>query len=224
MKSLYLILDGAIIFFPLLLSFDKKVHFFKYWIAVFIASFLVSCPFIIWDYIFTETGIWGFNDAYLSGVFVRNLPIEEILFFFTVPFACTFIYMCCKVYFKSSDNTLNLFVQAVLFLYIVSLLLMQPSGVYTIVVSIIGLFVLFWWVKSKIQTPIGLAFLFSLIPFLIVNGILTGAVTDSPIVWYSEADIVPYRILTIPMEDVVYSFTLIVGTILTFEQFFLKHD
>ena len=43
-----------------------------------------------------------------------------------------------------------------------------------------------------------------LIPFLIVNGLLTGSFLDNPIVWYSELEIVGYRIFTIPVEDAFY--------------------
>lgn len=48
-----------------------------------------------------------------------------------------------------------------------------------------------------------------LLPFLIVNGVLTGTGLEAPVVWYNPAQIVNYRILSIPVEDVFYGMDLI---------------
>ena len=86
MQSLYLYLIIGIPLFPLLLSFDKRVHFVSNWKWAVMASFLVAIPFLIWDWFFTSQSIWGFNENYLVGINLINLPIEEVSFFFVVPF------------------------------------------------------------------------------------------------------------------------------------------
>jgi hypothetical protein len=53
------------------------------------------------------------------------------------------------------------------------------------------------------------AYLLCLIPFFIVNGILTGATTPEPIVWYSEAHIIGLRMISIPFEDLYYNYALL---------------
>ena len=40
-----------------------------------------------------------------------------------------------------------------------------------------------------------------LVPFFIVNSILTGTFTDKPIVWYNNTETLSVRIGTIPLED-----------------------
>jgi lycopene cyclase domain-containing protein len=218
LKSLYLILDVATLFFPVALSFDKKVHFFSRWLSVLLAALLISIPFIIWDVIFTDHGIWGFNPEYLTGIYIINLPIEEVLFFIVVPFACVFIYECCKVYFsKYRFNFLNRFVQIGILLYLASLLFLAPFGTYTITVCLTALAALVLWIGNSKFVHLGLAFILSLIPFIIMNGILTGHYTESPIVWYSELEITGYRLMSIPLEDLLYSFTLIGSNIVLFE-------
>ena len=59
----------------------------------------------------------------------------------------------------------------------------------------------------------------SLVPFLIVNGILTGYpdVENSP-VWYNSSEIIGFRVLNIiPVEDFFYSFILFYFNVSLFE-------
>ena len=48
-----------------------------------------------------------------------------------------------------------------------------------------------------------------LIPFFIVNGILTGSFIENEVVWYNNTENLNIRLFTIPIEDSVYAFTLI---------------
>ena len=74
------------------------------------------------------------------------------------------------------------------------------------------------WFLYKQEYPFtGIAFIISMIPFMVVNGVLTGGVTEAPVVWYNELEKVTSRIWTIPMEDVLYNFTLLVSVILLME-------
>lgn len=215
MKGLYLLLDALTIFFPMVLSFDSRVHYFAKWRSVFLATAIVAIPFLIWDAIFTENQFWGFNEDYLVGLNVGNLPIEEVLFFFVVPFACVFVYECCKYYLRSVEfKTLNRVLHFAIPIYAMVLTLLEPTGWYTLSVVISSGIVLFFLLQSKASRFVGIAFLISLVPFLIVNGALTGGMTSAPVVWYSELQKVTPRIWTIPMEDVLYCFTLVVSTFL----------
>ena len=222
MKGLYLLLDLLTPFFPLVLSFDSRVHYFSKWRSSLLATIIVAVPFIIWDVIFTEHGFWGFNPDYLVGFYLGNLPIEEVLFFLVVPFACTFIYECSKYYFRSINfKSLDRILYFALPIYGLILTLLEPTGWYTLSVVVSSGIVLFLWLKAPNYKFIGVSFLISLIPFLIVNGVLTGGMTSEPIVWYSELQKVTPRIWTIPMEDVLYCFTL-VSSVFLLTEFFEK--
>jgi hypothetical protein len=50
-----------------------------------------------------------------------------------------------------------------------------------------------------------------------VNGILTGAVTTKPIVWYSENHIMGSRIVTIPVEDLFYNYAMLLPIVAIYE-------
>lgn len=56
-----------------------------------------------------------------------------------------------------------------------------------------------------------------IIPFFIVNGILTGSFTDESVVWYDDQHTLGMRIGTIPLEDFFYAFLLIVINIAIIE-------
>jgi lycopene cyclase domain-containing protein len=64
-----------------------------------------------------------------------------------------------------------------------------------------------------------LAYLVSMIPFLIVNGLLTGSFLEEPIVWYDDSQNLGIRIFTIPVEDTIYSLMMLLMTIQLMEWF-----
>ena len=61
-------------------------------------------------------------------------------------------------------------------------------------------------------------YLFLLIPFFIVNGILTGTGLEAPIVWYNNQENLGVRLLTIPIEDAFYGFELILLNVFFYEK------
>ena len=88
---------------PFALSFDKKVAFFKDWSFVVLAAICVAIPFLIWDEFFTQWGVWGFNPRYLFKVYLGHLPLEEVLFFFVIPYNFIFLLRVIQAYFPNRN-------------------------------------------------------------------------------------------------------------------------
>lgn len=88
----YLLINIFSILIPLLFSFEKRLSFYKLWKALFPAVLITGSFFIVWDHYMTLWNVWQFNPAYVLGINVWGLPIEEWLFFLTIPYSCLFIY------------------------------------------------------------------------------------------------------------------------------------
>ena len=214
--SLYLILMLVSFGSCLMLSFDKKVAFYKNIKFIIPAIIAVAIPFLIWDQIFTTNGVWGFNEDYLQGLFIGELPLEEVLFFFVIPYCCLFIYEVLNAYFPNTSlHRLTMIASIFIVLSGVLMALTHLDHWYTLsACGLAALIVVFVMQQRYIWYPRAVfAFVVALLPFFIVNGILTGALTDEPVVWYSQAHITGLRLGTIPLEDLYYNFSLLMPII-----------
>jgi lycopene cyclase domain-containing protein len=214
---LYLYLNIFTMLFPLLLSFDKKVAFYRNWPFLWPGILINAVLFIVWDALFTRAGIWGFNEAYLVGIYLFNLPLEEVLFFITVPYACVFIYECLKAYI--TKDLLQPYARSITFVLIPVLLLLavlNPEKLYTSITFTLLALLLgghYFYFRTQLLGRFYLAYLVHLLPFLLVNGVLTYL----PIVWYNDAHNLGLRIVSIPVEDSMYSMLMLLLTISIYE-------
>ena len=84
--SFYLFLNVMIIAFPLIFSLEKRwIKFYKKIKPILVSLLTVGIFFIVWDVFATSRDHWSFNPAYVNDIKLLGLPIEEILFFVTVP-------------------------------------------------------------------------------------------------------------------------------------------
>ncbi len=214
----YLLLDILSVLFPFLLSFDKKVTFYKSWKYLFPAMFITGIFFILWDIQFTANGVWGFNPTYITGINIINLPIEEVLFFICVPYACVFIYAVLCAYVKRDVIECAKPISVVLIIISLALSIIYYDRTYTIVNAGICCFLIIMAQFVYKFNDLGrfyIAFCISLIPFLICNGLLTSL----PIVTYNNAENMALRIYTIPVEDVFYCLSLLLSCVLLMDYF-----
>ena len=219
----YLILDLFTLSYPLFKSFDKRVQFVKYWRGVFLGIAVMITLFIPWDVWFTSKGVWGFNERFISGAHIANLPVEEWLFFIVVPFACCFIYEVLNYFLPRSPLArIQDKITAVLIFISFILSILYVDRLYTFTTfSLLALFLIWHLVvnRSEFLGQFYLAFLIIQIPFVLVNGALTGMFTDEPIVWYNNAENMGIRLITIPLEDMGYNMLMLLIVITVLEMF-----
>lgn len=222
-KYLYLGVNIFAISFPLVRSFESRIKFATKWGALFPAILITGAFFLIWDHWFTVMGIWEFNPRYILGVNIFQLPLEEWLFFLTVPFACVFIYEVL-IYFFPKDP-LKDFGKPFVYVMVPLLIgfgLMHLDKWYTSVNFFIGAIALtihFLVFNDKYLGKFLFAYLVHLIPFILCNGVLTGGLTEEPVVIYNNSENLGIRIWTVPVEDTIYSMTLLLMNVSFFERF-----
>jgi len=173
-----------------------------------IAIVIPAIPFLLWDALVTGAH-WHFNPLYVSGIKIINLPIEEILFFITVPFACLFTWEMIIRRVKEKQTDLQ---GLRLLLY-----LALPVGIYffSIGKQYTGLTLSFIFIANLVDQFLRTNLLFDkrfylyLLLIVIFTLIFNGYLTWRPVVTYGVKYQLDFRIITIPVEDFFYGISLL---------------
>lgn len=218
-KWTYALLLVASIFIPLLRSFEPRIRFWRLWPALFAGIAVQMAVFIPWDIVFTHREIWSFNYNYVSGLFLVNLPVEEWLFFVVIPYCVVFSYEVIRLFlprlvFPALSYRIAI-VSGILFLL---LAVFNTHREYTLVVMVVA------GILSLAQAFLGthktwlshyyLTYLVTLVPFFIVNGVLTSL----PVVSYNDAENLGIRLYTIPVEDTAYLMGMMLIVFMVYEK------
>ena len=219
-QYLYLFLMLFCTSYPLAQSFEWRIKYYKKWNRLLPAILAMMLIFIPWDVWFTEHGIWWFNDKYITGWKLFSLPLEEWSFFIIVPFACIFIYEVLNFFVKK--DLLGSSAKWVIVMYSFTLLVVgfiNYDKTYTVLTFLltgaVGL-------VSAYRNPkwLGrflLMYLVSMLPFLLINGALTGSFTEEAVVNYNPEEFMGIRIFTVPVEDSVYAFLMLLMIVWVYE-------
>jgi len=205
----YLTIIALTLLGPLALSFDRKVHYYRKW-GPLAGSILVIAPiYIVWDAVATDRGDWWFNEEHTSGITILGLPIAEVLFFLVVPYACIFIYEVLLYYLGDQELPFNRWAYVAIAVVLLVLAVVFIDQYYTATVLVFT--AAFLYIAAVLYPSILRAraywqyTLMSLVPFFMVNYFLTSI----PIVLYSDEATWGTRISTIPVEDMIYNFSML---------------
>lgn len=217
----YFLILAASLAGPLFLSFDRKVAFYTKWKYLFPALIIPALLYIAWDIFFTAEAVWSFNEKYITGIKISNLPLEEVLFFFIVPYCCVFIYECIRCYFPAMEKKKNgdiIFRLMAIILLIAGIVFRDKyytswtfifNAVFIALTYLGGSFF-----KHFDATSFLVSYLICIVPFLLVNGLLTAI----PVVLYNDAENLGLRIYTIPFEDIFYGMLLVLMNVVIYEK------
>jgi lycopene cyclase domain-containing protein len=203
---------------PFALSFEKNLMLYKRWKYLLPAILITMILFIFWDIIFTHLGYWVFNPKYNSGIYIFKLPLEEYLFFVAVPYACAFSFYALKFHFPQykTGKKLTLVILVVAIIGSLILAFLNMHRIYTFVILLVltlFLIVSYLLTRDIVQYYFAI-FPLLLIPFFIVNGILTGTGIDQEVFSYNPAVITGIRIFTVPLEDMFYACSLLLSVLM----------
>lgn len=210
--SFYLYLNLAIVGLPLALSFDRRLRFYSKAKPLLITMLLVGFLFVGWDVFATYRGHWSFNPSYVNETRLLGLPLEEMLFFVTVPYSCLLVFESIKHFLgdarlfpprKSPFAVAGVVVAALSFGFLdkeYTFLAILSVGLTLLVVSIAHIEIF----SSRAYWTYIAA---TLVLFFIFNFILTSI----PVVEYSSSAICNVRVTTIPLEDFLFNFSMLTG-------------
>lgn len=81
----YLAVLLACIIGTLPLEFALRARVYRRWRRAAAAILPVAAVFVGWDYLAAIAGWWTFDPDYLIGIWIGDLPLEELLFFLVIP-------------------------------------------------------------------------------------------------------------------------------------------
>jgi lycopene cyclase domain-containing protein len=136
------------------------------------------------------------------------MPLEEYLFFITIPYACTFIYETLEKFLTKPllpAHTPKVLLLIVVVCGVMSFMLTHKIYTWSVLFGVAIITPLLLQIISgmKLQSFL-LMYCIAIIPMLIVNGILTSL----PVVIYNNNENLNLRIGSIPIEDFFYNFIL----------------
>ncbi|MEZ6330470.1 MAG: lycopene cyclase domain-containing protein [Candidatus Saccharimonadales bacterium] len=210
MREFTYYLFNLLVFLPVLvLSFTTDVKPHRHVRGLLAGFLLVSVPFMLWDIWAAQAGHWGFNEAYITGPYLFGVPLEEYLFFITVPFAMIYVWGVVKKYVtdRATAGFFPLLAFGITAGYSVWLLVNYWGNGYTRSVAIAAIIAVLVAAVSRIAYTwrfwtfqvvlLGL--------FLVFNSLLTML----PIITYGPDAIIGFKIGDIPIEDFLFNFAFI---------------
>ena len=219
-RQTYLMIDLFSIAVPLLASFHPASNLYKRWYALLPSIALTTIIYVVWDSWFTHKGLWGFNPDYLMGRYIGNLPVEEILFFVCIPYACVFTFDSFANFnwLKKNSGSVSVINYTLSGLLLLAAIIYHSRYYTAAAFTLLAVLILIVNYRKPDWMPrFYIVYLILMVPFMIVNGLLTGTGLAAPVVWYSSNAIMGPRILTIPVEDIFYGMGLVLANVWLYE-------
>jgi len=212
---------------PLIAGFHPRLAFYRSWKYAFPAILVTALLFLAWDAEYTRIGVWGFSAPHLQGIYLFRLPLEECLFFIVIPYCSIFTYevlngFSTAKWFSRHASKISILIALFTLLPAIFFFPRLYTAVNfllaTLLVILFSFILHVSWLGKFYR-----AYLVLLVPFFLVNGVLTGTGIHGAVVWYNNAENMGIRILTIPVEDLIYGFNLILINVSLYEYFKKKY-
>jgi lycopene cyclase domain-containing protein len=217
--SFYVLLDLLILAGPLALSFDRKVRYVRRWPQALGSSLLILAVYGAWDAWMSSRGDWAFSVRHAGHLRWFWLPPGEYLFFLAVPFSCLFIYEVVRSYVPEKQRITRpgRWLAVTTALLLLAVLFRRQNYTFTVLISVAAFLTYAVVLLPELlgSRHFWLAILASYLPFLIVNGLLTAL----PVVLYDPRAIWGIRITSIPLEDFLFSFSMLGFSMLSYRLF-----
>jgi len=217
MRAEYLLFDLLILAGPLALSLMPRHDFLARARSIVLATVVVAVPFVVWDSAVTGSH-WWFDARYTVGLGVFGLPIEEILFFIAVPYACAFSWetLVGGAKARATISAWVYLLPAIVLLAGVGMLVGGGPGYTALTLFALGLAGTLDHMLGTglLRMPRYWTFAGLVIAF---TGVFNSYLTWRPVVHYGESYQLGFRLGTIPVEDFGYGLALCTATVVLYQ-------
>ncbi|WP_393971789.1 lycopene cyclase domain-containing protein [Oxyplasma meridianum] len=213
----------ALIALPVLgLSISSKIRKIRKFKPLVFSIFTVAPIYIVWDEYAVLIGTWKFNHSYIIGLYLWLIPVEEILFFIIVPFATLLIYEGLFM-LKGVSSKVFQWPGIAAGLILVGFGIVNWQHSYTIFAFIFAGMALIFMATLEPQMLFSSrlwAFMaISYIPFVVFDHIMV----TLPIFTYGKNVTLGIYIFSIPLEEYVYVFSLLLFYVLAYNFYQERH-
>ncbi len=169
--------------------------------------------YVLWDFIFTKLGIWGFNSRY-TAFDELDFPVEEIMWFVVIGFCSMFIYHLVWRRFEGLPKMKmsGVFHGSLLLLFLGIYVVWIDKAYTSMAAMSCAVVVVISWFGGHNLPVFLVAFGWILLPMVLFDGLLTGMFTREALVMYNPEEMAGIRLISIPMEDFLFGFSYLYGT------------
>lgn len=214
MKSEYLIFNMVVALMP----FAARLALVRMRLPRLVPAMLAIClsasVFIPLD-ILMATRFWSYNSQFITGIHWLGLPVEELMFFFSVPLACLCIWENVRAdsrvkYGRYYASALSVGMPFAIYVITGK---PYPAVMALLCAVLVGIDYCFNNSLASIKAYWLFVGILSLLT-LVFNGYLTAR----PIVIYDATYISGLRIYTIPVEDFVFGWAMVTLAVGSYER------
>lgn len=180
-------------------------HFLRFNLKASLFTFLISC---FWDLFKCKEQLWNVSLEYTLNVIVFKLPIEHYLVNLIVPLV--FVAYMELAIFKNKKK-MTAFVQTSVtwfhILVLILILVLNYEYTYTFIVCLVSCaYLLFHFIyeNARVRNQYWTHALPFLIVYMLFGEIVTGLVETTPIFVYNQNEIMSFRILSLPSEEMYW--------------------
>jgi lycopene cyclase domain-containing protein len=186
MNFTYLLLALGILVIPMVLLFVKKTSFNQTIKFAIPAVLITGLAFSIFATVLVMVGVWSFHPAYLTGVSLWKIPVEEFLFSIAISLAGIGVYVTLNAFFPNNAlDKFSLSFSNLLMGICVAMLIFTYTKWYS-AISFGLLFVLIFYIEYLNKLRFTYKFYRGFLAALVLFYIAYGVISTLPVISYTE--------------------------------------
>jgi lycopene cyclase domain-containing protein len=217
MNFTYLLLALGILVIPMVLLFVKKTSFNQTIKFAIPAVLITGLAFSIFATVLVMVGVWSFHPAYLTGVSLWKIPVEEFLFSIAISLAGIGVYVTLNAFFPNNAlDKFSLSFSNLLMGICVAMLIFTYTKWYS-AISFGLLFVLIFYIEYLNKLRFTYKFYRGFLAALVLFYIAYGVISTLPVISYTE--VINLKLGAIPFESHFYFMGMLLMSVYLFELF-----